>query len=94
VAYRFISVAATVLLAACTAQPERIEVRVPVPVRTMPPTELSTPWQPPPVPAFVLPSDPAASSGLTPDGESRLRTLLLDALTRIRAWEAWGNEAE
>ena len=69
---------------------ETVEVKVPVPVRVPPPAELLALVRPP-LPAFVIPTDPGASSALTVEGERLLRALIEDLLTRIAAWEAWAK---
>lgn len=66
-----------------------VEVRVPVPVKAKVPKELHQPVKMGPLPVFVSPADPKATSALTPEGEKRLKRLLLELVTRIRAWEAW-----
>jgi len=78
------------LLAGCASvSRETVEVKVPVPVKAVPPVELTAPLAARP-PVFVTPADPKAASALTADGERGLKTLLLELLTRVRAWEAWG----
>jgi hypothetical protein len=67
---------------------EPVEVRIPIPVKAEPPPELLAAITSP-LPVFVAPSDPKASSALTAEGERLLRGLIEDLLTRIRAWEAW-----
>lgn len=82
--------AVLVLLAGCASvSRETIEVKVPVPVKAMPPAELTVPLATRP-PVFVAPADPKATSALTAEGERTLKVLLLELLTRVRAWEAWG----
>ena len=78
------------LLAGCASvSRETDEVKVPVPVKAMPPAELTVPLATRP-PVFVAPADPKATSALTAEGERTLKVLLLELLTRVRAWEAWG----
>jgi hypothetical protein len=67
---------------------ETIEVRVPVQVIPEPPPELLAPIKAP-LPEFVPPDDPAASSALTSEGEQRLKRLLVILHGRSLAWEAW-----
>jgi len=69
---------------------ETVEVKVPVPVPVVPPEELLTPIDPP-LPVFIAPTAPDASSALTAEGERLLRALIQDLLTRIAAWEAWAR---
>lgn len=69
---------------------ETVEVKVPVPVRVDPPVELLAPLRPA-LPVFVEPSDPAASSALTTEGERLLRGLIQDLLNRIEAWRTWAT---
>jgi hypothetical protein len=59
--------------------------------RAAPPAELTAPLAGDPLPAFVAPTDPAATSALTADGERDLQQLLLELLTRLRAWAAWAS---
>lgn len=68
-----------------------VEVRVPVPVTRRPPPELLEPLRTE-LPEFVTPASPAASSALTPEGERRLRALLVLLRARVKAWEAWAVE--
>jgi hypothetical protein len=79
------------LLAAC-AGPERIvtkEVMVPVYVKAPAPDWLMVGYRPEALPEFVSPSDPRASSALTPEGEKALRLILIDVTGRDDAWRAW-----
>jgi hypothetical protein len=69
---------------------ETVEVKVPVPIKAAPPTELLTPLTPP-LPVFLSPADPKSSSALSVEGERLLRALLEELLARIRAWEAWAT---
>lgn len=71
---------------------ETVTVNVPVPVERVPPAELLAPLTPP-LPTFVPPAHPGASSALTAEGERLLRALINDLLARIAAWEAWAREA-
>jgi len=67
-----------------------VEVKVPVQVRPEPPEVLrSLPLLE--VPSFISPSDPAASSALSREGEQQLKRLLLQLRNRERAWRAWGG---
>ena len=70
-----------------------VEVRVPVPVTRRPPPELLEPIRAD-LPEFVTPAAPTASSALTPEGERRLRALLVLLRARLAAWEAWAVEPE
>lgn len=65
-----------------------VEVLVPTPVKVAPPAELVAAVKPP-LPVFVSPSDPAATSGLTAEGERMLRGLIEELLGRLEAWKAW-----
>lgn len=69
---------------------EPFEVKVPVAVRREPPAELLVRPMPP-LPIFVPPTDPAASSALTADGERLLRALIEELLGRLDAWRAWAE---
>jgi len=78
------------LLAGCATVPRETIVKIPVAVHAVAPMELYRPIESP-APVFVAPSDPRASSALTPEGEKALKRLLEEMITRIYAWEAWGN---
>lgn len=71
---------------------EPVEVKVPIAVKAVPPAELLAAVRPP-LPTFVAPQDPAASSALTLEGERLLRAVIQELLTRITAWEAWAQAA-
>jgi len=58
-----------------------VEVKVPVPTVIQPPPELLQPIKIP-LPVFVAPSDPKASSALTAEGERLLRGMLEE----LAAW--------
>lgn len=90
-----------VLFAACGKKPpvvqpqvveiiKTVEVTIPVPVKMQPPAELLE-SRPIPVPVFVAPSDPNASSALTAEGERLLRGLIEELLARLAAWQAWAE---
>jgi hypothetical protein len=68
-----------------------VEVSVPVPVKVAPPVELLAAVKPP-LPVFVSPADPMATSGLTAEGERMLRGLIEELLGRLEAWKAWAKE--
>lgn len=72
---------------------EPVEVKVPVAVRRVPPQELLVAAKPP-LPVFVAPTDPEASSALTAEGERLFRALVEEMLGRIAAWEAWAQAPE
>ncbi len=92
-------IVASLLFAACghkkpVVQPPEIrtvEVKVPVPVKLTPPPELLAPVNPP-LPVFISPFDPQATSALTAEGERLLRGMIEDLLARIKAWQAWAKE--
>lgn len=42
------------------------------------------------LPLWVAPSNPKASSCLTPEGEIKKRLLDMDMLGKLDAWEKWG----
>lgn len=67
---------------------------VPVPVHRDPPAALLAPVDGGPVPVFVAPTDPAASSALTAEGERRLKEWLLALRERCEAWRAWATAGE
>ena len=84
---------AMILLAGCAAQ-ERIvtkEVLVPVPTKSAPPDWLMVEYKPDELPEFVSPSDPKASSALTPEGEKALRLIITDLQSRLAEWRAWAR---
>ena len=93
---------AAMALAGCAGAPpqavpvvETVYVDRPVPVKRQPPAELmALRGQLGPLPVFVDPGDPAATSALTPDGERRLRALLEQLVTGLEAWEAWAAEGQ
>jgi len=64
------------------------EVKVPVAVLLEAPPELLMPLTTRP-PVFVSPSDPLASSALTPEEERAFRAAWFERVARIAAWEAW-----
>lgn len=67
-----------------------IEVKVPVPVRVTPPPELLAAIRPP-LPIFISPFDPMATSALTAEGERLLRGLIEELFARLEAWKAWAS---
>ena len=71
---------------------EPIEVRVPVIERRVPPAELLAPITSP-VPVFLAPEVPTASSALDAEGERVLRAWVEELLSRLEAWRAWAEEA-
>jgi hypothetical protein len=93
-----LALTAALLIGGCaTTEPvrlvETVRVDVPVPTRMEPPAELLAPHVAD-LPVFVLPSDAAATSALTPDGERKLRQLINDLLTRLEAWRAWATSTQ
>jgi hypothetical protein len=70
---------------------ETVEVKIPVPVKAAPPAELLLAVRVFPLPVFVAPADPLASSALTADGERRLRGLIEELLAQLAAWKAWAT---
>lgn len=76
----------------CPATVRTVEKKVPVPVKREPPAELMQPVETKPLPVFLLPNDPSATSALTPDGEKALRLLLERMGSRVQAWESWAGE--
>lgn len=69
---------------------EMVAVSVPVAVHRTPPPELLAPPDAGELPEFVAPTDPAATSALTPEGERRLKSWLLELKRRDEMWRAWG----
>lgn len=92
-------VALALLFAACgkkapVVQPppeiRTVTVEVPTIVKAIPPPELLAPIKPP-LPTFISPFDPDATSALTADGERILRALIEEILQRLKAWEVWAK---
>jgi hypothetical protein len=69
---------------------EPVEVLVPVSVKVQPPAELLAAMRSA-FPAFVPPTDPNASSALTPEGERQLLAWLTEAKALLDAWKAWAT---
>lgn len=72
-------------------QPPRVEivtVKEPVPVRVTPPPELLAPLKMP-LPVFISPFDPRATSALDAEGERLLRGMLEELRQAREAWIAW-----
>lgn len=67
-----------------------VEVLVPTPTKVAPPAELLAAVKPP-LPVFVSPTDPMATSGLTAEGERMLRGLIEELLGRLEAWKKWAE---
>lgn len=67
-----------------------VTVDRPVPFRVQAPPELLQPLKVP-IPVFVAPSDPQASSALTVENERLLRALIESLLGQIRAWQVWAT---
>ena len=95
----FMFLLAICLLAGCSAKEplikyEMIEVKVPIQVMPEAPTELLEPIIAGP-PIFISPADPEASSGLSREGEEKLKRLLLEYYDRELAWRSWsGNPGQ
>lgn len=68
-----------------------VQVNVPVPVRVLPPAELTNPPAPTALPQWVAPSNPAATSCLTAEGEQVLKGLVADSADRTKALKAWAE---
>lgn len=66
------------------------EVKIPVPFKVEAPPELLSAVTPP-LPVFVAPADPSASSALTAEGERMLRGLIEELLGRLEAWKKWAT---
>lgn len=87
-----------VAVAGCASSQSVPEVRTvyvetPVPVQRTAPDELARLRDDlGPLPVFVAPDDPDATSALTPEGERRLRALVEQLLTGLEAWEAWAAD--
>lgn len=84
------------LLSGCAPAPRDplvrvVEKSVPVAeIRPVPPELIRTRLSSGMLPEFVPAGHPAATSCLTPEGEARLRVLLIDRESRLEAWEKWG----
>ncbi len=65
-----------------------VTVEVPTFVKAMPPAELLTPFKFP-LPVFISPFDPKATSALDAEGERTWRGMIEELLQRIKAWETW-----
>lgn len=65
-----------------------VEAKIPVPVKVKAPDDLMAPLTSP-LPVFIAPTDPLASSALSAEGERTLRGLVEDLLGRLAAWKAW-----
>ena len=74
----------------CSTTPERTVITVPVSTIPKPPDELLAPFARQGI-TFVPPSDPRASSALTPEGELALRKMIGQMLDRLEAWRAWSS---
>lgn len=92
-----IVVIAIMLLTGCSDKQQMIgpvrtvEVKVPFLEQKVPPAELlRTPIPADQLPEFVAPTNPAASSCLTPKGEPQIRSLFIDRESKLDAWEKWG----
>lgn len=64
------------------------EIKVPTPVIVLPPAELLAPFRMP-LPIFVSPSDPNASSALTVEEERAMRAWVEERASRWEAIIAW-----
>ena len=96
-ALRPLILAAALLAAGCARDrvidaPRPVEVRVPVPVRELPPEELLTPVPGVNVDAFVPAGDPRAVLGLTAEGAAAVHDLVEQLGRRIEALRAWARE--
>lgn len=78
-------------LSACisTGSHKITEVKIPVATDKKPPKELLAKFTFD-LPVFVAKTDPAASSCLTPEGERRLKRMIIEMFVRNEAWKAWG----
>ena len=69
---------------------EVVEVKVPIQVKAQAPAELMVDLNIIP-PVFIEPSNPKASSALSPEGEKNLKRLLIDYHDRELAWRTWAG---
>jgi hypothetical protein len=65
-------------------------VYVPIATPCTPPAALMEPLSVR-TPTFVSPSDPNATSALTPDGEKELAALIQTLVDRIEDWKTWAS---
>lgn len=81
-------------IASCSSDPviqvEYREVQVPVPYRSVPPTELATPYIPERLPVFLQPGQGVVS--LDEQGVNDLKTILRTLITKDEAWRAWSSD--
>lgn len=91
-----VAVVGIMLLSGCSPAEREPAVRVvekSVPVleiRPVPEELLRKPVPADQIPVFLPIGSPAASSCLSPEGEARLRLLMIDRESRLEAWEKWG----
>ncbi|OIO56710.1 MAG: hypothetical protein COX57_04410 [Alphaproteobacteria bacterium CG_4_10_14_0_2_um_filter_63_37] len=72
---------------------KQVTVEVPIPVMPKVPVELTAPLAGvvAPLPTFIGPHAPGASSCLDVQGEDSLKRLISAALRRQKSWEAWSS---
>ncbi len=89
--------AITLLVLGCSHQVETIrvpvEVKVPIEHRVLPPEEYTAPVANPVLPTWVAPTDAAASSCLTPEGERQLKALIAAERARQEGLHGWTLKA-
>lgn len=95
-------IVAVLLLAACgkkapVVQPppeiRTVTVEVPTIVKATPPPELLAPFKFP-LPMFISPFDPNATSALDAQGERDWRGVIEELLQRLAAWKKWAETKE
>ena len=89
----YLSIMLVASLTACAGQEPIVpkEPMIPVLAKAEAPDWLAAGYKPEALPKFVSPSDPRASSALTPEGEKALRLIILDLIGRDRAWQEWAK---
>jgi hypothetical protein len=87
-----VCLALTLVLVGCANKPEIRFVKIPVYKKAERPENLKDNWQPDQLPVWLSNDDPKSSSCLSPEGEDRLKAIILELMTRNRAWEAWADE--
>ena len=70
---------------------DTVDVALPILEDRPAPEELKfKPWPEDQLPLWVEPTNPAATSCLTPDGEAKRRAMDADVVGKVLGWEKWG----
>ena len=80
-------------LTACDTGQKIQTVNIPVAVKAIPPKALTAPIADP-LPTFIAPTDPHASSALTAEGEKQLKILIHDLNAKVNAWTTWASSTK